>query len=254
MKSARNQLDFFSGAKGVVYLSSDYYIIDGDQAPTDQKEGLLACSKSAKPTIQLAKPAASAANSESARPAPQSAKPTAPGTFLESARPTPMSVKPTTPAASAQVGLADIELAEPTPSVSAAADASLDDSAHIVDHPQDKKNHIIQIKDIHLSDVINKVQDTNILLKFQSGHTILISAYIRDILENSYQRPIRNSIVFVKDKIKSDSIGQHIVPYGKAYSARSSKLKLLISNCKGVAEWIDVKSNPFVCLALKPTP
>jgi len=39
----------FSGAKGVVYLSSDYYIIDGDQAPTDKKEGLLACSKSAKP-------------------------------------------------------------------------------------------------------------------------------------------------------------------------------------------------------------
>ena len=26
------------------------------------------------------------------------------------------------------------------------------------------------------------------------------------------------------------------------------------SSCKGVAEWIDTKSDPFVCLALKPTP
>ena len=25
-------------------------------------------------------------------------------------------------------------------------------------------------------------------------------------------------------------------------------------NCKGVAEWIDVKSDPFVCPALRPTP
>jgi len=25
-------------------------------------------------------------------------------------------------------------------------------------------------------------------------------------------------------------------------------------NCKGVTEWIDVKSEPFVCLALKLTP
>jgi hypothetical protein len=49
-------------------------------------------------------------------------------------------------------------------------------------------------------------------------------------------------------------MGQHIVPYGKADSRSSWKLKLLRSNCKGVAEWIDVKSDPFVCLALKPTP
>jgi hypothetical protein len=54
-------------------------------------------------------------------------------------------------------------------------------------------------------------------------------------------------------KINSDPIGQHIVPYGKADGSSSSKLKLPISNYKGVAEWIDVKSNPFVCLALKPT-
>jgi hypothetical protein len=25
-------------------------------------------------------------------------------------------------------------------------------------------------------------------------------------------------------------------------------------SCKGVAEWIDVKYNPFICLALKLTP
>ena len=44
------------------------------------------------------------------------------------------------------------------------------------------------------------------------------------------------------------------MPYGKADSASLSKLKLLKSSCKGLDEWIDVKSNPFVCLALKPTP
>jgi hypothetical protein len=40
----------FSGAKGVVYLSSDYHIIDGDQAPTSNKGGSCAYSKSAEPT------------------------------------------------------------------------------------------------------------------------------------------------------------------------------------------------------------
>jgi hypothetical protein len=43
------------------------------------------------------------------------------------------------------------------------------------------------------------------------------------------------------------------MPHGKDDSGSLSKLKLPRSNCKGVAEWIDVKSNPFVCLALKPT-
>jgi hypothetical protein len=33
-----------------------------------------------------------------------------------------------------------------------------------------------------------------------------------------------------------------------------SKQKLPNSSCKGVAEWIDVKSDPFVCLVLKSTP
>jgi hypothetical protein len=51
-----------------------------------------------------------------------------------------------------------------------------------------------------------------------------------------------------------NSIGQHIVPYGKADGSSSSKVKLSISNCKCVVEWVDVKSNLFVCLTLKPTP
>ena len=37
----------FSRAKGVVHLSSDYRIIDGDQAPTSNKGGLRACLESA---------------------------------------------------------------------------------------------------------------------------------------------------------------------------------------------------------------
>jgi hypothetical protein len=100
--------------------------------------------------------------------------------------------------------------------------------------------------------MINKVENTNILLKFQSSHTISISASIKDILTNSCNRPIKNSNLFV-DKTNSDSIGQHIVLYGKADSASLSKLRLLKSSYKGVTEWVDVKSYPFICLALKPT-
>jgi hypothetical protein len=166
--------------------------------------------------------------------------------------------RPTAPAAvvpaSAQVGLADFQSAKQTFSVPAAADASLDDSIPIVDRSLEMKSNLIQIKDVHFSNIINKVENTNILFKFQSSQTILISASIRDILVNDCKRPIENDIIFVGDKINSDSIGQHIVPYGKADGSSSSKVKLPISNCKGVVEWVDVKSDPFVCLTLKPTP
>jgi hypothetical protein len=101
--------------------------------------------------------------------------------------------------------------------------------------------------------MINKVENTNILLKFQSDYTILISSSIKDILANSCNRPINNSNLFVDDKTNLDSIGQHIMPYGKADSASLSKLRLLKSCYKGVVEWVDVKSDPFVCLALKST-
>jgi hypothetical protein len=57
----------FSGAKGVVHLSSNYYIIDGDQAPTSNKGGLSACSESAEQTLKSAKP--TPAYSKSAKPA-----------------------------------------------------------------------------------------------------------------------------------------------------------------------------------------
>jgi hypothetical protein len=68
----------FSGAKGVVQLSSDYHIIDGDQAPTSNKGWLLACSESAEPTLKSAELIVAC---------------------LESARPTALT--------SAQVGLGD---------------------------------------------------------------------------------------------------------------------------------------------------
>jgi hypothetical protein len=101
--------------------------------------------------------------------------------------------------------------------------------------------------------MINKVENINILLKFQYAQTILFFAYIRDILVSSCKRPIENGIIFVGDKINLDSIGQHIVPYGKVDGSSSSNVKLSINNCKGLVEWVDVKSDPFVCLALKPT-
>jgi hypothetical protein len=70
-KSAR--LDF-SGVKGVVHLSSDYYIIDGDQAPTNNKGELSTCLESAEPTLKSAAPACS-----------KSTRPTAPVAYSESA-------------------------------------------------------------------------------------------------------------------------------------------------------------------------
>jgi hypothetical protein len=144
-------------------------------------------------------------------------------------------------------------LVKPISLVPAAADVSLNDSA-LVDHSSEIKNHIIKIKDIHFSDMINKIQNINILLKFQSGHTISISASIRDILRSSCNRLIDNDNLFVNNKINSDSIGQHILPYGNADNSSLSKLRPSKSNCKAVAKWIDNKSDPFVCLALKPTP
>jgi hypothetical protein len=131
---------------------------------------------------------------------------------------------------------------------------SLGDLTPLVDWFLEKKSNIMQIKDMHVSNMINKVENINILLKFQSGHTISISTSIRDILANSGNRPIENSNLFVGDKINSDCIDQHIISYGKADSASLSKLRLLKSSYKGVAEWVDVKFDPFICLALKPTP
>jgi hypothetical protein len=131
---------------------------------------------------------------------------------------------------------------------------SLGELTPLVDWFLGMKSDIMQIKDMHFSNMINKVENTNILLKFQSGHTISISASIRDIIANSGNRPIENSNLFVGDKTNLDSIGQHIVPYGKDDSASLSKLRPSKSNCKAVAEWIDNKYDPFVCLALKPTP
>jgi hypothetical protein len=122
-------------------------------------------------------------------------------------------------------------------SVWVADNASSDDSALIVDRSLEMKSNIIQINDVHFSDMINKVENTNILLKFQSSHTISISASIKDILTSSCKRPIENSILFVDNKANSDSIDQHIEPYGKADGSSSSKLKL-------------PKSTP---LTLKPT-
>jgi hypothetical protein len=43
------------------------------------------------------------------------------------------------------------------------------------------------------------------------------------------------------------------MPYGKTDSASLSILRPSKSKCKAVAEWIDNKSDPFICLALKST-
>jgi hypothetical protein len=60
-----DRLDF-SGAKGVVYLSSDCCIIDGDQAPIRNKGGLPSSSKLTEPALRSVE--LIAACSELARP------------------------------------------------------------------------------------------------------------------------------------------------------------------------------------------
>lgn len=50
-----------------------------------------------------------------------------------------------------------------------------------------------------------------------------------------------------------DSISQQIMPYSKANSSSLPNIRFPKSSYEGVAEWIDVKSHPFVCLALKIT-
>jgi hypothetical protein len=148
-KSTR--LDFL-GAKGVVCLTSDYHIIDGDQAPTSNKGGPSACSESAKPTLKSAK--LTLACSKSARPTSQSAKPTTFATSSKSARPTTFtacpksarltsqSAKPTAPA-SAQVGLAHFQSAKPNFPVPVAANVSLGDLTPLVDWFLEKKSNIM---------------------------------------------------------------------------------------------------------------
>jgi hypothetical protein len=160
MKPAR--LDF-SGAKGVIHLSSNYRISDGDQAPMRNKGELPACSESAELTSKSAE--LITACLESARPTTQLVRPTASTACLESVRPTFQSTKLTV-SASARVSLADFQSAKLTFSVLAAVDASSDDSAPIVDCSLEMKSNIIQIKDLHFSNMINKVENTNILLKF----------------------------------------------------------------------------------------
>jgi hypothetical protein len=140
--------------------------------------------------------------------------------------------------ASAQVSLGDFQSIKPTFFVPAATDASSDNSASVIYNIREIKSNIIQIKDIHFSNMINKVQNTNILLKFQSSHTISISTSIKDILASSCKRPIENAILFVDDKTNLYSINQQIMPYGKGDSASLSKQKHHNSSCKGMAEWI----------------
>jgi hypothetical protein len=149
----------FSGAKGVIHLSCYCRIIDRDQAPTSNKEGLPAYSELTEPTLKSTK--LTPICSKLAKPTVQSARPTAYATCPESARPTSKLAKPTTPAAivtaSAQVGLADSQSARPTFLVPAAADASSGGLTPLVDWFLEKKSNIMQIKDIHFSNMINKV-------------------------------------------------------------------------------------------------
>jgi hypothetical protein len=59
-KSQKTARFDFSEAKGVTLLSSDYGIIDGDQAPISNKGGLPSSSESTEPTLKSTDPIAAA--------------------------------------------------------------------------------------------------------------------------------------------------------------------------------------------------
>jgi len=139
------------------------------------------------------------------------------------------SAKLTAPAArtSAQISLTDFESAKPVSPIPTAVDASLDDSAPVVDRALETKSHITRIKDIHFSSMINRLQDTSILPKSPSGHIISINMSISDIFASSIEGPIEEGILLVNNDIKnSDCIGQHVVLYREADDNILSKLKL----------------------------
>ena len=90
------------------------------------------------------------------------------------------------------------------------------DLTPLVDWFLEMKSKVIQIKDMHFSSLINKAQGTSTLPNSQSGHIISIATSISDVVASSFKRPIEEGTLLVDDKINSDSIGQHIVPYSKA--------------------------------------
>jgi hypothetical protein len=116
--------------------------------------------------------------------------------------------------------------AKPTSSHTAGADASLDNSAPVVDCFLEMKNNIIQIKDLHFSDMIHKVQSTSILPNSQSGHIISIDTSISNILASCVKRQIEEGIVLINNEMKLDYIGQPIIPYQEVDDNILSKLKL----------------------------
>jgi hypothetical protein len=189
----------FSGAKGVVHLSGDYRIIDQsdkDQAPTSKKEETTGCTdKTGQADFGTGQAISSLAGT----------------------------AKPAWP-----VSLADhtAKPARPVPLVPAAADASLDDSAPVLDYFLEMKGNIMQIKDMYFSSMINKVQSTSILPNFQSGCIISIATSISDILASNVKRPTEESNLLVDNEINSDCISQHIIPYQEADENILSKLKL----------------------------
>jgi hypothetical protein len=70
-----------------------------------------------------------------------------------------------------------------------------------------------QIRDLHFSDMINKVWSTSSLPNSQSGHIVSIATSIKDVLASSVKRPIEEAILLVDDGINSDCIVyQHIMP------------------------------------------
>lgn len=83
-----------------------------------------------------------------------------------------------------------------------------------------------QIKDLQLSCMIDKVQNTTTAPNPQSSHIVSIATSINDILASSVQRPSEEGILLVDNEVKSDCIGQHIMPYREANNNNMSKLKL----------------------------
>ena len=89
-----------------------------------------------------------------------------------------------------------------------------------------RRGNNTQIRDLHFSDTINKVQSISSLPNSQFGHIVSIATSISDALASSVKTLIEEGILIVDDGINLYCICHHIMPYQETDNNILSTLKL----------------------------
>jgi len=76
-----------------------------------------------------------------------------------------------------------------------------------------RRGNNTKIRDLHFSDMINKVQSISSLPNSQFDHIVSIATSISDALASSVKTLIEEGILIVDDGINLYCISQHIMPY-----------------------------------------